>query len=87
MGRPDAKVAVITGAGVQQAFGGLDILVNNAGITSDHTFPNLDERRWDRVLDANLRIAFPATLTAMPLMRNRPNGRPPTRGRRASCFR
>ncbi len=69
MGGHDAKVAVVTGAGVQEAFGGLDMLVNNAGITSDRTFPNLDEGRWDRVPDANLRIAFHATLTPMPLMR------------------
>ena len=56
-------------ARTQEAFGGLDILVNNAGITSDRTFHNLDDERWDAVLDANLRTAFHSTLAAMPLMR------------------
>jgi 3-oxoacyl-[acyl-carrier protein] reductase len=56
-------------ARTRETFGGLDILVNNAGITSDRTFHNLDDERWDTVLDVNLRTAFHATLAAMPLMR------------------
>ncbi|KQZ88264.1 3-ketoacyl-ACP reductase [Phycicoccus sp. Root563] len=34
--------------------GGLDIVVHNAGITRDKLLANMDESRWDSVLDVNL---------------------------------
>ena len=48
-----------------EEFGTLDILVNNAGTTRDRTSPNLDDERWDLVLDTNVRTAFLATLAAV----------------------
>jgi 3-oxoacyl-[acyl-carrier protein] reductase len=35
--------------------GGLDIVVHNAGITRDKLFVNMDESRWQGVMDVNLR--------------------------------
>ncbi|HET8595434.1 MAG TPA: 3-oxoacyl-ACP reductase [Intrasporangium sp.] len=35
--------------------GSLDIVVHNAGITRDKLFVNMDEARWDGVMDVNLR--------------------------------
>jgi 3-oxoacyl-[acyl-carrier protein] reductase len=55
--------------GAVEEFGSLDILVNNAGTTRDRTFHNLDDERWDFVLDVNLRTAFHATLAAVTHMR------------------
>jgi 3-oxoacyl-[acyl-carrier protein] reductase len=40
---------------VRARHGTLDIVVHNAGITRDKLFVNLDEDRWDSVLDVNLR--------------------------------
>ncbi|WP_353508917.1 3-oxoacyl-ACP reductase [Intrasporangium sp.] len=38
-----------------QRHGGIDIVIHNAGITRDKLFVNLDEDRWDSVIDVNLR--------------------------------
>lgn len=35
-------------------FGGVDIVVHNAGVTRDKTIANMDESKWDMVLDINL---------------------------------
>lgn len=35
--------------------GGLDIVVHNAGITRDKLFVNTDEKKWNSVIDVNLR--------------------------------
>lgn len=37
-----------------QRLGGIDIVVHNAGITRDKLLVNMDENRWDSVLDVNL---------------------------------
>lgn len=37
-----------------QRHGGIDIVVHNAGITRDKLFVNLDEAKWDSVIDVNL---------------------------------
>lgn len=34
--------------------GGLDVVVHNAGITRDKTLGNMEESRWDQVLEVNL---------------------------------
>lgn len=36
----------------------IDILVNNAGIIEDSLIVNMDEEKWDRVLDTNLKGVF-----------------------------
>jgi len=36
------------------AHGGVDIVVHNAGITRDRRFANIDDDRWNAVLDVNL---------------------------------
>ncbi|HKX68017.1 MAG TPA: 3-oxoacyl-ACP reductase [Intrasporangium sp.] len=38
-----------------QRHGAIDIVIHNAGITRDKLFVNLDEDRWDSVIDVNLR--------------------------------
>ncbi len=38
--------------------GQIDILVNNAGITEDALVLRMDEDKWDRVMDTNLKGAF-----------------------------
>ena len=35
-------------------FGGVDIVVHNAGVTRDKTIANMDDSKWDMVLDINL---------------------------------
>jgi 3-oxoacyl-[acyl-carrier protein] reductase len=50
---PDAGAAIVEHA--RSRHGGLDIVVHNAGITRDKLFVNMDEDRWDGVLDVNLR--------------------------------
>lgn len=49
---PDAGRQIVEHARTRH--GGLDIVVHNAGITRDKLFVNMDESRWDRVLDVNL---------------------------------
>lgn len=41
-------------AHASQNHGGLDIIVHNAGITRDKMLANMDESRWNAVLDVNL---------------------------------
>ena len=45
-------------AEVETMFGRPEILVNNAGITEDDLLLRLDEEKWDRVMDVNLKSAF-----------------------------
>jgi 3-oxoacyl-[acyl-carrier protein] reductase len=35
-------------------FGGVDVVVHNAGVTRDKTLANMDDVRWDSVIDINL---------------------------------
>ncbi len=37
-----------------RAFGGVDVVVHNAGITRDKRLANMDQDRWNAVLDVNL---------------------------------
>ncbi|GGF93648.1 3-oxoacyl-ACP reductase [Rhodococcoides trifolii] len=46
---------------VKERHGGLDIIVHNAGITRDKTLANMDEGRWDSVINVNL--ASPQRIT------------------------
>ena len=49
----DAGTRIVEHA--RQRHGAIDIVVHNAGITRDKLFVNLDEDRWDSVIDVNLR--------------------------------
>ena len=51
----DAAAAERIHAHIADRHGGLDILVHNAGITRDKTLANMDDARWNQVLDVNLR--------------------------------
>jgi 3-oxoacyl-[acyl-carrier protein] reductase len=50
---PDAGRTMVEHA--RSRHGGLDIVIHNAGITRDKLFVNMDESRWDGVMDVNLR--------------------------------
>jgi 3-oxoacyl-[acyl-carrier protein] reductase len=56
-------------------FGAIDILVNNAGYYEDSTVWKMDEEKWDRVIDVNLKGAFLCTKHALPNMRKKGFGR------------
>jgi hypothetical protein len=43
------------------------MVVTEAGIMRDRTFPNVDDERLSRLLDATLRTAFRATVAAAHL--------------------
>jgi NAD(P)-dependent dehydrogenase (short-subunit alcohol dehydrogenase family) len=45
-------------AQIEQRLGGLDVLVNNAGLEEVCPSLDIDEARWDRILDTNLKGAF-----------------------------
>src|SRR5262245_61937397 len=55
-------------------FGGLDILFNNAGTFAEGTADTTDERRWNRVVDTNLKGAYLVSRLAIPAMRARGGG-------------
>jgi len=55
-------------------FGGLDILVNNAGVRLMGTILDTDERRWDRVVNTNLKGPYLVSRIAIPAMRERGGG-------------
>ncbi len=55
-------------------FGGLDILVNNAGLFVEGSVVDTDEKRWDRVIGANLKGAYLVSRQAVPAMRQRGGG-------------
>jgi len=55
-------------------FGGLDILVNNAGIFVEGSVLETDEKRWDRIIGANLKGAYLVSRQAVPAMKARGGG-------------
>ena len=57
---PDA-VDRITAHLAEQHGGRADILVNNAGITRDKLLANMDDARWDAVIEVNLRAPLRLT--------------------------
>ncbi|HXE46556.1 MAG TPA: SDR family NAD(P)-dependent oxidoreductase [Conexibacter sp.] len=59
-------------AALEREFGLVAVLVNNAGTTSDGLVPQLDDARWNRVVETNLSGAFRTSRRAvMPMVRNR----------------
>jgi len=55
-------------------FGGLDILVNSAAIFLPGTVESTNERRWDRLMGANLKGPYLVSRLAVPAMRERGGG-------------
>lgn len=53
---------------VVRELGGIDILVNNAGICPFHSFLDMPEELWDRVLDVNLKGTFLCSQAAARVM-------------------
>jgi NAD(P)-dependent dehydrogenase (short-subunit alcohol dehydrogenase family) len=60
---------------VAASLGRLDILINMASVYSVVPFDQTDERRWNAVLDVDLRAAFLCARAAVPFMRSAGGGR------------
>lgn len=60
---------------VAASLGRLDILINMASVYSVVPFDGTDERRWNAVLDVDLRAAFLCARAAVPFMRSAGGGR------------
>jgi len=59
---------------VNKDFGRVDILINNAGITIPEPFLKLTARKWDLVMNVNLRGTFLCTKAVLPQMVERKSG-------------
>ena len=55
--------------------GRLDVLINMASVYSSVTFDQLDERRWDKVIDVDLKAAYLCAIAAVPHLRAAGGGR------------
>ncbi len=55
-------------------FGPVDILINNAGITIPEPFLKLTAKKWDLVMNVNLRGTFLCTKAVLPQMVERKSG-------------
>ena len=53
---------------IEQNYGRVDILVNNAGILMDSTLKKMDEDKFDKVIDVNLKGVYLCTQAAVALM-------------------
>jgi len=60
---------------VATSLGRLDILINMASVYSVVPFDQTDDRRWDSVLDVDLKAAFLCARAAVPHMRSSGGGR------------
>ena len=54
---------------IRQRSTALDILIHNAGITRDKTLGNMDDDRWNQVLEVNLQSILRANQTLIPVLR------------------
>jgi NAD(P)-dependent dehydrogenase (short-subunit alcohol dehydrogenase family) len=55
--------------------GRLDVLINMASVYSQVSFADIDEARWDAVIDVDLKAAFLCSRAAVPHMRKAGGGR------------
>jgi 3-oxoacyl-[acyl-carrier protein] reductase len=53
---------------ITSRFGGIDALVNNAGIVADARLVNMDEDKWNKVIDTNLSGVYRCTRAAANVM-------------------
>ena len=72
VGRAD-RVEMIVQAATYN-FGGLDIVVNAAGQHVEGAVDALDERRWDRIMNTNLKGPYLIIRHAVPALRERGGG-------------
>ncbi len=59
---------------VTQEFGRVDIMINNAGITTPEPFLRLSTKKWDLVMNVNLKGSFLCTKAVLPQMVARRSG-------------
>ncbi len=71
--RDDESVADAVARTVEQ-FGGIDIVVNNASALDLTPAENISMKKYDLMQDINARGAFLLTKTAIPYLRQSPNG-------------
>ena len=53
---------------VTEHFGRIDILINNAGITTPEPFLKLTTKKWDLVIEVNLKGTFLCSHAVLPHM-------------------
>lgn len=70
--KPDDTDRLITAA--IDEFGGIDIVVANAGIWEGDLVEEMDEERWDRVIDANLKGTWTVCRSAVPHFKDNRGG-------------
>ena len=59
---------------VTEIFGQVDILINNAGVTTPESFLKLSTKKWDLVMNVNLKGSFLCTRAVLPQMVERRSG-------------
>jgi 3-oxoacyl-[acyl-carrier protein] reductase len=59
---------------VDREYGAVDILVNNAGITTPESFLKLSTKKWDLVMNVNLKGTFLCTKAVLPQMVEKRSG-------------
>ncbi len=69
---PDQVEALV--AATREAFGSVDVLINNAAATFRSTGLDIPLRRWDLVMDVNVRGAFLCTRAVIEAMIERGSG-------------
>ena len=60
---------------VVKKYGTVDIMVNNAGVTTPEPFLKLTTKKWDLVMNVNLRGTFLCTKAVLPQMVEKRSGR------------
>jgi 3-oxoacyl-[acyl-carrier protein] reductase len=56
-------------------FGRIDVLINNAAIFEKIKIENLDEKKWDKTIDTNLKSCFLCSIEAFRYMKKQNSGR------------
>ena len=59
---------------VEREYGAVDIMVNNAGVTTPESFLNLTTKKWDLLMNVNLRGTFLCTKAVLPRMVEKRSG-------------
>ncbi len=57
-----------------EAFGGIDVLVANASVQTFTRTPDTTEKQWDMLFDVNVKGTFFLGQSALPYLRQSPNG-------------